>query len=73
MARTIVPRRTFEYREHSTPHNPFAMQASHPHILDSEQVELIRTFLSEKPTLYLDEIQDYLMNTFGASISLATL
>lgn len=60
-------------RQHGTPHNPFARPTGRPRILTSEHVEFIRTLLSDKPTLYLDEIQDYLTNTFGISVSLATL
>ncbi len=73
VAKSMVYQTLAYIREYGTLQNPLARRGGRPRILTGEHIEFIRTLLDEKPTLYLDEIQDNLARTFGISVSLATL
>ncbi|EFP80771.2 uncharacterized protein PGTG_06727 [Puccinia graminis f. sp. tritici CRL 75-36-700-3] len=44
-----------------------------PFELDDEELEFIKEMITEKPTVYLDEIQRALLNEKGTSVSLKTI
>ena len=60
-------------RKYGTLHNSFAKHSGRHRTLTGDHVEYIRTLLSEKPTLYLDEIQEQLASTYHISVSLTCL
>ena len=73
VAKSMVYQTLAYIRKCGTLQNPLARQAGRPCILTGEHIQFIRNLLDEKPTLYLDEIQDHLARTFGIPVSLATL
>ena len=64
------------HRDYGVTHNPMAF-SNFPHgwprILTSTDLALIKSLLSQEPTMYLDELQDELLTCHGAVVSIPTL
>lgn len=57
-------------------YNPTAfstLSRGRPRILTNDDLSLVRSLLSQNPSIYLDELQDELLQRRGASISVPTL
>ena len=64
------------HRNYGVTYNPTAfsnLSNGRPRILTSEDLNLIRSLLSQNPSLYLDELQDELFVRRGVVISIPTL
>jgi transposase len=68
---------TLDYhRNYGVTYNPTAFSTlpqGRPRILTTDDLSLIRSLLSQNPSIYLDELQDELLQRRGASISVPTL
>jgi len=64
------------HRDYGVTHNPMAFSnfpRGRPRILTSTDLALIKSLLSQEPTMYLDELQDELLTRRGAVVSIPTL
>ena len=64
------------HRDYGVTYNPMAFSnfpRGRPRILSSTDLALIKSLLSQEPTMYLDEIQDELLTRRGAVVSIPTL
>ena len=64
------------HQNYGVTYNPAAFSCfphGQPHTLTNTDLSLIRSLLSQDPTLYLDELQDKLLMHCGVSISIPTL
>jgi len=64
------------HRNYGVTYNPAAFSCfprGRPRTLTNTDLNLIKSLLSQDPTLYLDELQDELLMRCGASISIPTL
>ncbi|KAG2048594.1 hypothetical protein BDR06DRAFT_837665, partial [Suillus hirtellus] len=61
------------YNNHGSLHNPLNLPSGHHHNLEAGDLTYIQGLLSVNPTMFLDEIQDYLAETHNIEVSIATL
>ena len=64
------------HRDYGVAYNPMAFSNSScgwPRVLTSTDLDLIKSLLSEEPTMYLDELQDELHTRRGTDVSIPTL
>src|SRR6266699_3399387 len=64
------------HRNYGVTYNPMAFSnfpCGWPRILTSTDLDLIKSLLSQEPTMYLDELQDDLLTCCGAVVSIPTL
>lgn len=61
------------HRDYLQTSNPFARPRGRPRILDQGDITYITSLLQANPTLYLDEIQERLLEARGVEPSLSTL
>lgn len=61
------------YRDYGQTSNPFNRPRGRPRTLDQGDLTYITSILEANPVLYLDEIQDRLLEARDVSVSLATL
>jgi transposase len=68
---------TLQYHQnYGVTYNPTAfstLSQGRPRILTNDDLSLVRSLLSQNPSIYLDELQDELLQRRGASISVPTL
>jgi transposase len=60
-------------REYGVVNNPLAQAHSGPRILDTRDIDYISSLIHANPVLYLDEIQDQLLQYRNLEVSLATV
>ena len=53
------------HRDFGQVHNPSARTQGHPRTLDQQDILYIKSLLDANPCLYLDEIQEQLLDTHG--------
>lgn len=61
------------YRECEELRDPYARTRGRPRVLETSNINYILSLLAADPTLYLDEIQDRLINNRGVDVSIATV
>jgi len=61
------------HRVYGTSTNPFRRHPGRPRMLDQEDHAYIDTLLDREPTIYLDEIQDKLMEDHDIDVSIASI
>jgi len=64
------------HRNHGVTYNPTAFSyfsRGRPRTLADTDLNLIKSLLSQEPTIYLDELQDELFTRHGAVVSIPTL
>jgi transposase len=64
------------HRDYGVAYNPMAfsnVSQGRPRVLNSIDLDLIKSLLSQEPTMYLDELQDELLTRRGTVVSIPTL
>lgn len=61
------------YREFGTISDPFVQQRARPRLLEIDDLAYIKAFVNTNPGVFLDEVQDSLLENRNVEVSVATL
>ncbi|KAF5317773.1 hypothetical protein D9619_012509 [Psilocybe cf. subviscida] len=61
------------HREHDTVANPFARQPGRKRVLDTGDLIYLTSLIDARPKIYLDELQEQLLQARNVDISIATI
>lgn len=71
--KTMVYRALTLYRHFGQPYNPFAKKGGRPRVLSRIDLKYINSLVQRRHTMYLDELQDKLLQNRGTSVSVTTI
>lgn len=61
------------HRDFNQTHNPYARQRGRPRSLTTNDTSFLHSLLQANPTLYLDELQDRLLEARGVDVHISTI
>lgn len=61
------------YREYGTVNNPLVRERGRRRLFEMEDLAYVKAFVRDHPAAFLDEVQDYVSDSLGLDVSLATL